>query len=153
MKKLQIFKNSFQISRLEKFNIKNISANDLNVVKNGIKKINNKSESINDKSNDFLIYNNKSHNNLDYTKTINRFSNKKSESYSSSCSSINYESDSNNNDNNNNDENIFECENQTKKADTFKSIKTLKSILKNKKTSIVSHNINESIKNKTNYKN
>ena len=142
-KKLQIFKNSFQISRLEKFNIKNISANNLNVVKNGIKKINNKSKSINNKSNDFLIYNNKSHNNLDYTKTINRFSNKKSESYSSSCSSINYESDSNNNDNNNNDENIFECENQTKKADTFKSIKTLKSILKNKKTSIVSHNINE----------
>ena len=130
-KKLQIFKNSFQISRIEKFNIKIISANNLNILKNGIKSINNKS--INNKSNELTFCKNiKSHNNLDFTKTINKISKKKSESYSSSCSSIYYESDSNNNDNNNNDENIFECENQTKKADTLKTVK-LKSILKNKK--------------------
>ena len=146
--KLQIFKNSFQISRLEKFNFKNISSNNLNVVKNGIKNINNKSKNITNKSNEFLIFkNNKSQNNLDFSKTINKISDKKSESYSSSCSSINYESDSDSNNNDNNNENIFECENQTKKADTFKSIKTLKPILKNKKNSIISHNIIEN-KNK-----
>ena len=139
-KKLQIFKNSFQISRLEKYNFKNISANNLNVLKNGIKNINNKN--INNKNNDFRFSKNiKSQNNLNFTKAVNEISNKKSESYSSSCSSISYESDSNN-DNNNNDENIFECENQAKKPDTLKNVKTLKSILKNKKN-IVSININE----------
>jgi hypothetical protein len=86
-KKLQIFKNSFQISRIEKFNIKIISANNLNILKNGIKNINNKS--INNKSNELTFCKNiKSHNNLDFTKTINKMSKKKSESYSSSCSSI-----------------------------------------------------------------
>ena len=137
-KKLQIFKNSFQISRLENFNINNISASILN----GIKNINNKS--IDNKSNGFLNRKNiKSQNNLDFTKEINRFSNKKSESYSSSCSSINYESDSNNNENNNNDENIFECENQAKKAKSLRPVKILKSVLKNKNNNILTNNINE----------
>ena len=123
-KQLQIFKNSFQITKSSKFNINKINSNNLNVVKFGIKNINNKNKNVSNKNNDLIIMKNiKSHNNINYAKTINKFSNKKSESYSSSCSSINYESDSNNNDNNN-DENIFECENQSKKTDTFKSIKT-----------------------------
>ena len=141
-KKLQIFTNSFQISRIEKFNINNISAHNLNSFKFGIKNINNKS--IDNKSNDFLFCKNiKSHDNLDFTKTINRFSNKKSESYSSSCSSVYYDSDSNNNENNNNDENIFECENQEKKTNTLRPIKTLKSIFKKKKNNVLTNNINE----------
>ena len=68
----------------------------------------------------------KSHNNINYAQTINRISNKESESFSSSCSSsINYESDSNNN------ENILESENQTKKTDTLKSVKIYKNTLEN----------------------
>jgi hypothetical protein len=140
--KLEIFKNSFQLSRLEKFNINSISASNSNILKNGIKNINNKS--IDNKSNDFLFCKNiKSHDNLDFTKTINRFSNKKSESYSSSCSSVYYDSDSNNNENNNNDENIFECENQEKKTNTLRPIKTLKSILKKKKNNVLINNNNK----------
>ena len=140
--KLEIFKNSFQLSRLEKFNINNISASNSNILKNGIKNINNKS--IDNKSNDFSIRKNiKSNNNLDFTKEINRFSNKKSESYSSSCSSEDYESDSNNNENNNNDENIFECENQAKKAKSLRPGNILKSILKKKNNNILTNSINE----------
>ena len=122
--KLQIYKNSFQISKQKKFSIKNISANNLKIIKNDIKNLNNKIKNINRKSN-------KSHNNINYIKTINRISNKKSESYSSSCSSINYESDSNDN-NNNNNENIFECENQEKNTtDILKPAKESKQNLKN----------------------
>jgi len=137
-KNLKIFKNSFQIVKSSKLNIKIKSSNNINVAKNDIKNTNNKNKNINIKNNDYLILKNiKSHNNINYAKTINKISNKKSESFSSSCSSISYESDSNNNDNNN--ENIFECENQSKKTDTLKSIKNSKPTLENKEN----NNINE----------
>jgi len=151
--KLQIYKNSFQISKQKKFSIKNISENNLKFIKKDIKNINNKKKNTNRKSNDFLIFkNNKSHNNINYTKTINRISNKKSESYSSDCSSINYESDSYNNDNNNN-ENIFEGENQEKKTtDILKTIKISKPIIKNIKNNNIDENKSRLLKIKQNIK-
>jgi len=142
-KKLQIFKNSFQITKSPKLKINKISSKNLNVVKNGIKDINNKSKNSSNNNNDLLILKNIKINNINYTKTINKISNKKSESYSSSCSSINYESDSNNSDNKN-DENMHKSENQTKKTDTLKSSQTLKQILEDK----TNNNINEENKSK-----
>ena len=151
--KLQIKKNSFQISKQKKFCIKNKSEINLKISKNNIKILTNKNKNINHKSNDFLIYKNtKSHNNINYANTINKISNKKSESYSSDCSSINYESDSNNNDNNNNNGNIFECENQTKNTiDILKPIKISKPALKNIKNNI-DENQNKKLEIKQNIK-
>ena len=158
-KKLQIFQNSFQISKQKNLSIKNKSSNHLKMLKTDTKNLNNKSKNLNIKNNDFFMFKyNKSHNNINYTKTINKISNKKSETYSSDCSSINYESDSNDNDNdndnnNNNNENIFECENQIKNtSDIVKTIKLSKPNLKNTKNNNIDENKNKLLKIKSNIK-
>ena len=125
------------------------------MLKTDTKNLNNKSKNLNIKNNDFFMFKyNKSHNNINYTKTINKISNKKSETYSSDCSSINYESDSNDNDNdNNNNENIFECENQIKNtSDIVKTIKLSKPNLKNTKNNNIDENKNKLLKIKSNIK-